>query len=294
MKGIIVVNPYGFPDNGIKQAVRLKEEFDKLGVAVDIVNNGYSLFSIENGQLVSTLNGLSFAIFLDKDKYLSLELTKAGVRLFNSHDAIRVCDDKGETCLALINSGVCMPKTMFAPLCYKKESSLKIDYAKIIIDKLSLPVIVKESYGSMGYGVHKANDKEELIALMEKFKLKPHIYQEYIGAKAGVDVRVIVIGKKVACAMERRNDRDFRSNIGQGGEGVHIELSKEFKEVAERCAEVLKLDYCGVDLLYGNNGGPVVCEVNSNAFFEGIEKTTGVNVAKLYAEHVIREIEKTH
>jgi ribosomal protein S6--L-glutamate ligase/gamma-F420-2:alpha-L-glutamate ligase len=90
--------------------------------------------------------------------------------------------------------------------------------------------------------------------------------------------------------MERRNESDFRSNVGQGGEGVKIELLDSFRKTAEACAKILNLDYCGVDLLYGNDGEPIVCEVNSNAFFEGIEKTTGVNVAKLYVEHIINEI----
>ena len=49
---------------------------------------------------------------------------------------------------------------------------------------------------------------------------------------------------------------------------------------------MLNLDYCGVDLLYGEDG-PVLCEVNSNAFFEGLEAATGVNVAKLYAEYIV-------
>ncbi len=290
MNGIIVVNPYGFPGSSVKQAERLKEEFDKMGVSAFIVDNAFTHFLIEGDKLKSSLSGIDFAVFLDKDKYLSQELTKSGVRIFNSHESIRVCDDKGETCLALVNSGVKMPKTLFAPLCYRGEANLTFDYAEEVISKLSLPVIVKESYGSQGFGVHKADNKQELISLMEKFKLKPHIFQEYLGAKPGVDVRVIVIGKKAVCSMERRNERDFRSNIGQGGGGKVIELSEEFKKTAERCAKVLNLDYCGVDLLYGKNGEPYVCEVNSNAFFEGIEKTTGFNVAKLYAEYIINEM----
>ncbi len=36
--------------------------------------------------------------------------------------------------------------------------------------------------------------------------------------------------------------------------------------------------------------GYFVCEVNSNAFFGGIEKTTGINVARAYAEHVVKEM----
>ena len=293
MKGIIVINPFGYPNHSVKQAERLREEFNKKGVEVEIVKDGFSRFFIDGEELKTTLNGVNFAIFLDKDKYLSKEIELLGIKMYNSHDAIRTCDDKGETCLALINSGVKMPKTLFAPLCYRQENKIPESFADSIIEKLSLPVIVKESFGSMGYGVHKADSMEELLELMEKFKCRPHIYQEYIGAKKGVDVRVIVIGKKAVAFMERRNESDFRSNIGQGGDGVKIELLDSFRETAEKCAKVLNLEYCGVDLLYGKEGEPIVCEVNSNAFFEGIEKTTGVNVAKLYVEHIIEDVKKT-
>jgi glutathione synthase/RimK-type ligase-like ATP-grasp enzyme len=40
-----------------------------------------------------------------------------------------------------------------------------------------------------------------------------------------------------------------------------------------------------VDLLETAQG-PVLCEVNSNAFFEGFEKALGVDVAALYAKHI--------
>ena len=48
----------------------------------------------------------------------------------------------------------------------------------------------------------------------------------------------------------------------------------------------------GVDLLIGKNGEPVLCEVNSNAFFHLAEEVTGVNVAKSYVEHILNEMNK--
>ena len=87
--------------------------------------------------------------------------------------------------------------------------------------------------------------------------------------------------------MQRENEFDFRSNVAQGGKGTPIDLPPKFKETAEKCAKVLGLSYCGVDLLYGNDGEPYVCEVNSNAFISGIEKVTGFNVAKTYAEYIL-------
>ena len=290
MKGVIIINAFRIPNESVYQAERLKVEFEKLNVNVDIIDDGYLRAMVIDGSLSTEFSNYDFVVYLDKDKYLSSILEKSGLRLFNSHSSIRVCDDKGETYIALANSGISMPKTIFGALCYSKDC--KINQATVcqIIDKIGLPLVVKECYGSMGKGIYLVNNRDELLDVMEKVKLKPHLFQEYLPYKKGVDVRVIVIGGKAVASMERRNEDDFRSNVAQGGDGVKVELSKEFKKTAEKVAKTLKLDYCGVDLLYGKDEKPFVCEVNSNAFIGGIEKVTGINVAKLYAEYIIKQI----
>ena len=254
-----------------------------------IVSDGFLNVSLD-GEGLKTPYACDFAVFLDKDKYLSGALKKKGVRLFNSHDSIRVCDDKAETYLALTGKGVNIPKTVFGGLCYGKDIGIVSGSAESIAEELGLPVIVKESFGSMGKGVYLAESLGKLKAVMEKVKCKPHLFQKYLGFKRGVDVRVIVIGGKAVSAMERYNENDFRSNVALGGKCRKIDPPTEFISVAEKCADILGLDYCGVDLLYGDNGKPFVCEVNSNAFFFGFERTTGVNVARLYAEYIVKKV----
>lgn len=289
MKGIICVNPFGEPKESVFFAERLKEEFSALGVKTEIVDNGCNASRISCGKIAAKTDR-DFAVFFDKDKYLSACLEKSGVRLFNSHAAIRACDDKGETYIALANCGLNIPDTFFAPVCYNSELKLDEKGLKDIAEKLGFPVIVKESFGSMGKGVFKADNFDELKTLAEKLKLKPHIYQRFLPYRSGTDVRMIVVGGKYLCSMIRENPNDFRSNIALGGKGRIYHPDKEFISAAEKCARVLKLDYCGVDLLFGEDGKPYVCEVNSNAFITEIERITGVNVAKVYAEHIINEI----
>lgn len=290
VNGIIIINPFLLPKESVYQAERLTQEFNNLGVNCQIVSNGYLKTRLENGSLETDFSYLDFVIYLDKDKYLSQILEKTGVRLFNSHDSIRICDDKAETYIALANKGFNLPNTIFGALCYSDNCAIQDNQANEIAKVLGYPVIVKECYGSMGKGVYKADDFVSLKSVMEKVKTKPHLFQEFIKTRSGIDVRLIVIGGKVVGAMERRNDSDFRSNVARGGTGVKIIPPKSFIDTAERIAKELKLDYCGIDLLYGENLEPVVCEVNSNAFFEGMEQATGENIAKLYAEYVIEKV----
>ena len=296
MVGKIVINPFGIPGQNVHQAKRLKQEFEKLGVCVEIVPQAYLKFQIKDNNIKNNLGKTDFVIYLDKDKYLSSMLEKSGVKLFNSHSAIRTCDDKGETYIALVNKGFNLPKTQFAPVCYSSECQISDEYINHLENFIGYPIIVKPSFGSCGNGIYKAENRAELLSAMQKLKLSPHLFQEYLGAEVGKDKRIIVIGGIAVAGMERYNSNDFRSNIAQGGKGVKLDLSLEkYKSVvdtAERVAKELKLDYCGVDIIKGNNGEDVICEVNSNAFFEGIEAVTKINVASIYANYVIKEISK--
>ncbi len=292
MKGLIFVNPFLVPKESIHQAERLKEEFNKRGVKVEIISDGYLRVVADGNGAKIDIPQSDFAIYLDKDKYLSELLSKSGIRLFNKHQSVRVCDDKATTYLALMGQGIKIPKTIFGALCYDKGLPLNENATLKIAGQLGYPVIVKESFGSMGKGVYKADTNEQLLAVMEKIKTKPHLFQEYLSYQKGVDIRVIVIGGKTVAVMKRTNENDFRSNIAQGGKGEKFDIPFNFKQTAENCAKILDLDYCGVDLIYGNDGEPVLCEVNSNAFIKGIEEVTGINVAGLYADYIIKTIEK--
>ena len=70
-----------------------------------------------------------------------------------------------------------------------------------------------------------------------------------------------------------------------------IRYTHSSKRKLENTAKALGLDYCGVDLLETKEG-PIVGEVNSNAFFEGLENTTGIDVAALYAKHIYESMRR--
>ena len=70
LKGIIIINPFRVPRQSVEQANRLKEEFNKLNVNVQIVDNGYLMSEINEQGLSCNLD-CDFAIYLDKGKYQS-------------------------------------------------------------------------------------------------------------------------------------------------------------------------------------------------------------------------------
>ena len=182
-----------------------------------------------------------------------------------------------------------MPKTLPAPLCYTPSAAVNEEMLNRAEELLGYPMVVKECFGSLGKGVHLARDRAELRTLSARLKGVPHLFQEFIQESKGRDLRVILIGGKVVSAMERRSEHDFRSNAELGGKGTPYAPDSETVALCERVAEALRLDYCGVDLLFGKEG-MLLSEVNSNAFFGTIERVTGVDVAARYAEYLVKAV----
>lgn len=284
---LIIINGYGLAEGIKHQAERLKEEFSKRGVEVEIIKNTQVFAYIFEGKTKIDLPKFDFVLYLDKDRYVAGLLEKAGYKLYNSIDSIIKCDDKMLTHICLADHDIKMPTTISSTLCYTDNGNR--DYLKLVEAKISLPMIVKEVYGSLGKQVYFAKNHEELLEIENKLIHVPHIFQEFISSSYGKDYRIIVIGGKVVAYMKRENPNSYLSNLAAGGTSSKIELSEEYLKVAEKCASILGLDYCGVDILEGPSGEPIVSEVNSNAFYEGIEKTTGVNVAGCYVDYLLKK-----
>ena len=292
-KGLILINAYSKLESSLNGSKRLKEELEKLGVSVDILRNDFFCAQINSsGDIQTKTAGYDFCIYLDKDKYISHMLEKSGLKLFNSHTAIEICDDKMLTSITLANNQIPMPKTLAGLLCYNEEEEIDGHVFDSIENELGYPVIVKKSYGSLGKGVYKADNREELIQIANNLKCKPHLFQQFIASSEGRDIRVIVIGGKAVASMLRKSECDFRSNLELGGAAQKFDPPKEVICLCERVATLLNLDYCGIDVLFGDNCY-YICEVNSNAFFGGIERATGVNVAKAYSEYIYSTVYKS-
>ena len=79
---------------------------------------------------------------------------------------------------------------------------------------------------------------------------------------------------------------DFRSNIHQGGKTLRIELPNRYKTLAERAAKISGLRLAGVDIIESRKG-PVIMEVNASPGFEGLEKVTGIDIARKIIDYAV-------
>jgi RimK family alpha-L-glutamate ligase len=103
------------------------------------------------------------------------------------------------------------------------------------------------------------------------------------------DLRVYVVGEEVVGAMNRyAPEGDWRTNVALGGDVDDMtgEMPQEARETALYAAEVIGLDYAGVDLIEGTDGWYVL-EVNPTAGFKGLYKATGRSPAPFIARMAI-------
>lgn len=186
---------------------------------------------------------------------------RRGIPCLNGTAPYRDSRNKWLCSLHLQENGLPVPRTLLATKAAKPAK---------------FPVVLKPLEGSQGEGVFLVRDLAEWMALPAD---QEWVQQEFIAEAQGRDLRVFVLGDRVLGAIERRaKDGDFRANLHQGGEAFPTKPTELEIRYALESAKALNLDVAGVDLIRSSRG-PLVLEVNPCPGFEGLEKTTGLNIA---------------
>jgi len=204
---------------------------------------------------------------------------RQGIAMVNGPTAVENVADKLQTLQILASAGLPIPKTILG--------KFPVDVG-IVEREIGFPVVVKTLRGTRGKGVLLCNDRaqfDDLANLLDGSQSSADfIFQKYIKASHGRDVRVLVVNGRAIAAMERRSaDGGFKSNISLGGVGTALQPPPDMAELAVRVASVLGLDVAGVDLLLDDDGYKV-CEANSSPGFQGLERACGISVPdEIYA-----------
>ena len=202
----------------------------------------------------------------------------------NSSEAITASRDKLKSLQILAQDGINMPVTGFA--------SHTMDIEGVIEKVGSVPLVMKLLQGTQGQGIVLAETRKAAESVMSAFRqLEADILvQEFIKESSGTDIRALVVGDNVVAAMRRiAPEGEFRSNVHRGGRTEQIILNQEEEKIAVEAARVLGLRIAGVDLMRSKRG-PLVLEVNSSPGLEGIEASSGVDVAG----NIVRFIESDY
>jgi len=174
----------------------------------------------------------------------------------NGRDAVLASRNKAGALAALDDAGLPTPRTTLV--------SNPVDEAVVTdaVSSFSYPVVVKPNSATRGVGVATAGDLDSLLGVVDYLNLvhdyratgdKSYLIQEFLPDAR--DYRAMVVDGAYAGAVRRELPADARErgrwkhNVHRGAEATGVDLPERARELAERAADVLGIDYLGVDLL---------------------------------------------
>jgi ribosomal protein S6--L-glutamate ligase len=193
----------------------------------------------------------------------------------NESVAITRSRDKLRSLQILARAGIGLPLTGFAHSTKNTKDLIQLVGGA--------PLVLKLLEGTQGKGIVLAETYKAAESIIDTFRqLKANfLVQEFIKEAGGADIRAFVVGGRVVAAMMRQAPKgEFRSNLHRGGTASVVKLTPEERRTAVQSAKKMGLNVAGVDLLRSDRG-PMVMEVNSSPGLEGIEKSTGKDVASM-------------
>jgi gamma-F420-2:alpha-L-glutamate ligase len=207
---------------------------------------------------------------------------RQGIALVNGSSAIEAVADKFHTLQILSQCGLPIPRTILG--------KFPVD-VNLVEEKLGFPVVVKALRSTRGAGVILCPDKSQFndlaSLLVDTGTGSEFIFQQYISASHGRDIRVLVVDGKAVTAMERRaSDGGFKSNVSLGADAMPFDMPKDMANLAAEVARALSLDVAGIDILLDRDGYRI-CEANSAPGFQGLERATGLDVPKIIFEAML-------
>ena len=214
------------------------------------------------------------------------QLERMGVIVYNNAATIETVRDKLHTHQVIAEAGLPSPATMLA------KFPVDID---LIERTLGFPLIVKTLNGALGIGVFLIENQKAFQDLIDLIgETNPNlqlIFQKFVAASKGRDLRLFTVEDQVIAAMERRaKEGDFKANYSSGGSVHAFVPDEEAVEIALKTAKSLDIQIGGIDLLFTEDGHYTICEANTFPGFKGLERASGVNVPEKIFESMARRV----
>ena len=202
-------------------------------------------------------------------------LEMLGVKVYNTGRAVERTVDKAMTSFLLHHHGVSTPDTW---VCESRREAENIVSQE---NSHGIGLVIKPLFGSQGNGVRLIKPGDKLPVPMQQHVDGLYYLQRYVDSGEGQwhDHRVFVIQGKAIAAMVRHG-ASWVNNVALGGRCEALPLSGELIALAEAASKAVEIDYCGVDIIRGQDGKAYVLEVNSIPAWKGLQGVVDVDIAK--------------
>ena len=251
---------------------RLVEEATKQGMDLKIIGIHDTMIldnEIRNNGV--KLEKRDFVINRYKWGKVKDEINSLAAKSYNPLEAYNIYINKYEQVKRLRSDAFLVPRYLLGTAMLQYEDIVKI---------LGTPFVAKGLESSMGEQISLIEKEEDLKNLRKKYSMeKEWLFEEFVTTSFGRDMRFYSIRGEVVACMQRKSQGDFRANVALGASVEPYEITPEIWQIAKDIYEQTELDFLGIDLLFGEDK-PYFCEINVMPGIEGIEKATGVNVAR--------------
>ena len=208
----------------------------------------------------------------------------AGVRIFSRPDHLLRMIDRLACTVTLRNHDIPMPPTRITE---DREEAIQA------IREFGTAVL-KPMYSSKAEGmmVVDATSESELTRSVDAFRSKNSVM--YIQQKIdlqGRDVGLLFLGGEYLGAYARvAAEGSWNTTTNSGGKYMPYEPSSDTINIAARAQALFNLDITTVDIADADDG-PMVFEVSAFGGFRGASKATGMDVASMYADYIVSELQ---
>ena len=201
-------------------------------------------------------------------------LGELGRPLVNSVDALLDAEDKPQTSWLLSRARIATPPARVVQSLREAEEAL-VELG---------PSVVKPPYGSLGIGIEPVRPgRDARRRLRRVIAVHGLAYLQALVGRGREDLRLFVVGERVAAAVRRRAAAgSFLTNAHQGGTLSAFTPSARLERLAVAAARTLGLDYAGVDVIETETG-PTVLEVNGAPRWRALLEATGKDMADAIA-----------
>ncbi|HWK65101.1 MAG TPA: RimK family alpha-L-glutamate ligase [Rhizobiaceae bacterium] len=208
-------------------------------------------------------------------------LSRLGVPVWNSAQAIERCVDKSMTTFLMKTAGLPTPATFVVE---GRAAAEKIATRELAHG----PLVLKPLFGAQGRGIRLIRNVEDLPG--EDQVNGVYYLQRYVPRDGPPfrDFRVFVCAGRAVAMMSRRG-ADWITNVNRGAvpEPIPGQHEGELAGLAIRAADAVGADFAGVDIVPAQDGSFSLLEVNSMPAWSGLQSVVAVNIADSIAEALL-------
>jgi glutathione synthase/RimK-type ligase-like ATP-grasp enzyme len=284
---------------------RLKDACDRAGIKYHQFDPGWFPTVDEDSSDICVIN-MSGSMNESHYRFLRTPELK-GAKLLNPASGSKTAEEKMLSNLEMAHYGLPVPKTIDLNL---SHINFNIEYlVKNILKNIGIPCVIKAPNGNNGNAVIKVENENNLVDLLgllgwnsmrygDFFTASNLLAQEFVSSTQGKVIRLVFLnGEVLGCELKTNpnfwkpqsifvynSENNIIVNQGKyipesGYKREKTAVSAEMAELAKKVSDLFKLNFFGLDLLFGPTGY-IICEVNTSPQLEGFEKSTNINVAE--------------